>query len=174
MPPAVNQMPHVIGLGPPLGSGGDIVISPTPEPPTEWVPPTQNPPAGPHVLPEPPTKPEPGSVGPGKQSQGGSLPGMNQPGIDKAKTQGEEGGGNINTPGGRTVIPHGQQRSPGQETPSLEDIDRALDQGKRFPSSRVPGREIYYDPVTNTTVVTEAGGNTVVSARRGKPSGIIE
>jgi len=120
MPPAVNQMPHVIGLGPPLGSGGDIVISPTPEPPTEWVPPTQNPPSGPHVLPEP--RPEPGSVGPGKQSAGGTLPGMEQPGVNKAEGNQKEG-------------KKGEEKGKGKDIKQVDDV------GKQFGMDEETRRE---------------------------------
>ena len=100
--------------------------------------------------------------------------GQGRSGTEGTSGSSEEGEGQqVETPGGRKVEGHAQQRPPGQETPFLQDMDRAIDQGQEFQSSRVPGRKEYYDPTTNTTVVTSPDGQTIISARRGPPSGII-
>lgn len=81
------------------------------------------------------------------------------------------------TPKGRTLGPHARNREQQgkRQTPTPSEIDIAIDEGTHYPSSRIPGREVHYDPKTNTTAITEVGDrNNVISARRGPPSGIIK
>jgi len=159
--PDPGALPH------PIPESGPVLLgTPIAEPGrTSLVHPSDTP--GNQILPHPVDSPQPGIL---------VHPLLNKPqplhdalNVSNPPNPKDEG---HNTPKGRRLAPHAQQRPPGQITPSPEEIDQAIDRGQKFPSSRVAGREVYYDPITNTTVVTESGGDDVVTARRGPPSGI--